>query len=213
MDEIRTGHLQQHGRIKRLSPEFYRGYAFVHWSMTMAGRREGWLDADLHRHFREVQLHTLSRYELLCPVYCLMPDHLHFVWFGVSEASDQDRAASFFRRFFNAALKAKGQQLQKQPWDTVLREKGRERGAVVSACFYVAENPVRAGLVPNAAEWPFSGSLAAGYPDFDWRQKDFAERLWTIYAAEVKRKREMGPLRGREDGEPERRSGTACGSG
>jgi REP element-mobilizing transposase RayT len=169
--------------------------------MTMAGRREGWLDVDLHRQFRESQLHTLSRYELLCPVYCLMPDHLHFVWFGLSEASDQDLAASFFRRFFNAALKPRGQELQRQPWDVVLREKDRERSAIASACFYIAENPVRAGLVPTAAEWPFSGSLAAGYPEFDWRQDTFTERLWTVYAAEVKRKRVTGL-----------RSGTACGS-
>jgi REP element-mobilizing transposase RayT len=174
--------------MKRLPPEFYRGHAFVHWSMTMDGRREGWLDADMHRQFREIQLHTLSRYGLLCAVYCLMPDHLHFVWFGLSEASDQDLAASFFRRFFNKAIKARGCELQKQPWDVVLREKDRERDAVTKTCFYIAENPARADLTRNASEWSFSGSIAAGYPDFDWRQKDFAERLWTIHEAEVEKK-------------------------
>lgn len=188
MNDIRTVPPRQHGCMKRLSPEFYRGQAFAHWSMTIASRREGWLDADFHRHFRELQLHTLSRYDLLCPVYCLMPDHLHFLWLGLSEASDQDLAATFFRRFFNAALKARGYELQRQPWDTVLGEKDRERGAVVSASYYITENPVRAGLAPTAVEWPFSGSIAAGYPEFDWRQKDFAERLWTIYAAEVEKK-------------------------
>ncbi len=154
----------------------------------MDDRRVGWLDADLHRRFREVQLHALSRYDLLCAAYCLMPDHLHFLWFGLSEASDQSLAANFFRRFFNAALKPAGYQLQKQPWDAVLREKDRERGALVSASYYITENPARAGLTPIATEWSFSGSIAAGYPEFDWRQKDFGERLWTIYAAEVEKK-------------------------
>jgi putative transposase len=182
-----TTDTSHNGRMKRLPSEFYRGHAFVHWNMTMAGRRRGWLDAELHGRFREVQLHTLSRYELFCPVYCLMPDHLHFVWFGLSETSDQDRAGNFFRRFLNVELKARGHELQKQPWDVVLREKDRERGAVMSACFYIVENPARAELASNAPEWPFSGSIAAGYPDFDWRQSDFAQRLWTIYTAEVKK--------------------------
>jgi len=188
MNDAGKDNPRQHGRMKRLPPEFYRGHAFVHWNMTMAGRREGWLDAEVLGRLREVQLHTLSRYGLLCPVYCLMPDHLHFVWFGLSESSDQDRAGNFFRRYFNAVLQTKGQGLQKQAWDVVLREKDWERGAVVKVCFYIAENPVRAGLVSNAAEWKFSGSVAAGYPDFDWRQSDVAERLWTIYAGEVEKK-------------------------
>ena len=32
-----------HKRLKRLDRAWYRGRSFVHWSMTMADRRTGWL--------------------------------------------------------------------------------------------------------------------------------------------------------------------------
>lgn len=188
MTEV-SGDNRPHGRMKRLSPEFYRGYAFVHWSMTMADRRDGWLDATMHFRFREILLHTLARYALLCPAYCLMPDHLHCIWFGLSESSDQDKAAAFFRRYLNDVLRPGGHELQKQPWDVVLREKARERDAVVRTCFYITANPVRGELVEAAADWPFSGAMAAGYPDLDWRPEKFAETLWRICEIEVKRNR------------------------
>ena len=176
------------GRMRRLPPEFYRGQAFVHWSMTIEGRRSGWLTEAFHARFREIHVHTLSRCEVLCPVYCLMPDHLHLLWLGLGTASDQDKAATFFRRYLNAALKSDGLEFQKQPWDVVLSEKERERGAVLKAAFYIDENPVRAGLVSEAREWPFSGSPAVGYPQFDWREPEYREKVWRIYAAEVRRR-------------------------
>jgi REP element-mobilizing transposase RayT len=97
-----------HGRMKRLSPEWYRGHAFVHWTYTAQDRRSGWLDAAFHARFREVQLHTLARYRLLCPIYCLMPDHLHALWAGLSPDSDQDRAASFFHKHLGRAFVDRG---------------------------------------------------------------------------------------------------------
>lgn len=174
--------------MKRLSPEYYRGYAFVHWSMTLHDRRTGWLTDAFHARFRELHLHALSRHGLLCPIYCLMPDHLHLLWLGLAPVSDQDKAASFFRRYLNEALGASGVELQRQTWDVVLREKDRERDAVLKTVFYIAENPVRAGLVPRARNWPFSGSQAAGYPQFDWREPDYGEKAWKIYEAEVRRR-------------------------
>jgi hypothetical protein len=69
----------------------------------------------------------------------------------------------------------------------VLREADLERDAFVRTVFYITENPVRAELVAKAADWPYSGSLAVGYPDFDWRRVDFSERLWQIADLEMKR--------------------------
>ena len=180
--------LLPHGRMKRRPPAYYRGRAFVHWSMTIAGRRRGWLTDVFQARFREIHLHTLSCHDLFCPVYCLMPDHMHLFWMGLGSASDQNKAAAFFRRHLNAVLRAGGFELQKQPWDVVLRGKDCERGAILQAVFYITENPVRAGLTREARSWPFSGSQAAGYPQFDWRDPDFSEKIWRIYAAEVRRR-------------------------
>jgi putative transposase len=192
------------GRMRRLALAWYQGYAFVLWNMTMRQRKTGWLSEGLHARFREIQLHTLGRYHLISLGYCLMPDHLHMLWAGLALESDQNRAAAFFRRQFDAVLPA-GVELQKQGWDSVLREKDRERGAVISAAFYIAQNPVRANLVADAVRWPFSGAQAMGYPVLDWRQPDFAEKVWRIYELEGER------LRGRQAGTLTRLRGDGSG--
>jgi REP element-mobilizing transposase RayT len=116
-----------------------------------------------------------------------MPDHLHVLWAGLAPESDQHRAGAFVHKFLTRALRERGFQLQKQEWDVVLREKDRERGALANEAFYVAENPVREKLVTAAADWPYSGAQAPGYPEFDWRIADFAKRLWHIYDLETHR--------------------------
>lgn len=156
--------------------------------MAIDGRRVGWLTDTFHLRFREIHLHTLGRYDLLCPVYCLMPDHLHLFWLGLGSGSDQNKAATFFRRHLNVVLKASGFELQKQAWDVVLDEKDREHGAVLKTVFYITENPLRGGLVAAAGQWPFSGSLAPGYPKFDWREPDYSEKVWKLYQLEVERR-------------------------
>jgi putative transposase len=171
--------------MRRLAAEWYRGYAFVHWSMSIDSRVRGWLNREFHLCFREIQLHALARFRLLCPAYCLMPEHLHMLWAGVAENSDQDKAATLFRRQFNAALPG-DTRLQKQAWDVVLREKDRERDAVVKTAFYIAQNPVRAGLESDADAWSFSGAQAVGYPQFDWRDADYPTKLWKIYDLQVR---------------------------
>ena len=101
--------------------------------------------------------------------------------------TDQLRAVSFFRRYFNRALAETGSELQRQAYDHVLREEERERGAVEATLLYVAQNPVRAKLVEEAREWTFSGAMAIGYPDLDWRDEGFEEKIWRIYQMELER--------------------------
>ncbi|MDF1751547.1 MAG: hypothetical protein P1U89_02110, partial [Verrucomicrobiales bacterium] len=66
--------------LKRLDDSFYQGENWVHWNMTINHRAAGWLSDSLHLQLREAMLHTLVRYQLTCPVYCLMPDHGHLLW-------------------------------------------------------------------------------------------------------------------------------------
>ena len=179
----------RHSYLKRLQPAAYHGLAYVHWNMTIEGRRIGWLTDQAHLKFRELQLHTLARYELACPAYCLMPDHLHLFWIGLADTSDQLRAVQFFRQRYNAILKTAGYEFQAQSYDNVLTETDREQDAVIRLAYYITENPVRGGLVDQAADWPYSGSQVVGYSDVDWQREDFSDQFWKIYAIEV-RKRE-----------------------
>jgi len=78
--------------LHRLEAGFYRGDAIVHWSLTMLNRKQGWLNGLFYYRFREILTHTAFRYAIACPIFCLMPDHLHMVWMGVlcsDERQDQ----------------------------------------------------------------------------------------------------------------------------
>lgn len=169
---------RRHGHLPRLAPEAYQGRAFVHWSMTMRGRADGWLDALFHARFRELLVHAVSRQSLACPAYCLMPDHLHLLWVGRTEASDQRKAISFLREEVDRVVAPL--ELQKQPYDNVLREKDRERGAFQGVAHYVLENPVRGGLVERAEQWPFSGAVVVGYPRLDVHDEGYWELFWRL---------------------------------
>ncbi|MEM9659162.1 MAG: hypothetical protein AAF961_12445, partial [Planctomycetota bacterium] len=69
--------------LRRLEEVEYQGYAVVHWTMTMRDRRTGWLDARMYYHFRELLTHSQFRYAIACPIFCLMPDHIHLMWMGI----------------------------------------------------------------------------------------------------------------------------------
>jgi len=106
-----------------------------------------------------------------------MPDHLHLIWVGACAESDQLKATRFLRRHVDLTW-------QKQAHDHVLRESERERGAFSDACQYLRDNPLRAGLVSSAEEWPFAGSMVPGFPDLDpWDSDQFWKCLLAYRAA------------------------------
>ena len=90
--------------LRRLDRSFYTGRAYVHWTMTMTDRAEGWLDETHHLAFRDRLFHALARDRICCSVYCLMPDHAHFVLIGLSTRSDQIKAVAWLRREWNRLL-------------------------------------------------------------------------------------------------------------
>lgn len=170
--------------LKRLPPEFYQGTSYVHWSMTIGNRKTGWLSPVLHYKFREILTHTVFRYALCCPIYCLMPDHVHLLGIGLLEGSDQQRAIKFLRRQVNSVLEELDARFQQQPHDHVLRDDERQPTAFENVVEYIARNPERAGLVgpDRFREYPYTGCLVPGYPELLLRQDDFWERFWKIHA-------------------------------
>jgi REP element-mobilizing transposase RayT len=169
--------------LKRLPPPCYRGKAFVHWSMTMQDRKKGWLGPIFYYKYREILTHAMFRYGLCCPLYCCMPDHIHLLWVGILDSSDQRDAMKFFRAQLNPVLEKLGARLQQQPYDRVLREQECERGAFEGVVEYIARNPERDGLVPldGFRRYPYSGCLVPGYPDLSPWQDNFWELFWRLY--------------------------------
>src|SRR5882724_3094960 len=148
--------------LPRLPREYYQADAVVHWTMAVSHHHQGWLDESFQSRFRELMLHTAAREGLLCPVYCLMPSHLHLVWMGLRRDSDQLNGMAFLRTYLEPALAP--HRFQHQAHDHVLKEKERTRNAFASVCSYILENPIRGELVTSVGEWSFNGAIVPGYP-------------------------------------------------
>jgi len=165
--------------LPRLAREYYQGDAVVHWTLSVADRRSGWLDEQVHCAFRELVVHTAAREGFFCPTYCLMPDHLHLVWMGLRADSDQLNGMAFLRTY----LEPKIGKFQHQAHDHVLKDEERRRNAFIRVCNYILENPLRAELVKKPGDWPFSGGIVPGYPTLHPLQEDFWPKFWRLYGA------------------------------
>jgi len=88
--------------------------------------------------------------------YCLMPDHVHLLLQGIREDSD----LTSFVQSWNTTMGFRWRRLHSGPlwqtgyYDHVLRAEDTRLGVAR----YVLLNPVRAGLVERAEDYPFSGS-------------------------------------------------------
>jgi putative transposase len=148
----------------------------------MDQRGQGWLCEEFHDHFRWVMLHGCARYDLACPLYCLMPDHAHFMMVGWTPQADQKRFINYLRKHTQQWLKKVDMCWQKQAHDHVLRPLESDRYAFESLAHYIAENPVRAGLVRERFQWPYTGSVIPGYPELMPAMADYWSRYWRLMA-------------------------------
>jgi len=165
--------------LPRLPREYYQGDAVIHWTLTTLDRGQGWLTPLLHHKFRELVLHTAAREGLVCPIYCLMPDHVHLVWMGLRLDSDQYTGMAFFRTHLEPVIQPA--QFQPQAQDNVLREEERKRNAFAKVCSYIAANPYRAELAAENQPWPYAGCVVPGYPNLNPQPEVFWPKFWKIY--------------------------------
>ena len=165
--------------LPRLPREFYQAGAVVHWTCSTFDRAQGWLNQSFHRYFRELMLHVAAREKLLCPVYCLMPDHIHLIWMGLTLESDQLNAMAFLRTHLEPGLAPA--KFQPQAHDHVLSELERKRNAFSQSCFYLLNNPVAAELVTATEQWQYHGAVIAGYPTLHPLRQNFWPLFWRLY--------------------------------
>ena len=158
--------------LPRLKREFYQADAVVFWTLTIHEQKTAWLNERFHQSFRELMIHTAAWEGLVCPAYCLMPDHLHLVWMVLKASTVQRRAMKFFRTYIARSLKSVS--FQHQAYDHVLTEKERTRARFNLACVeYVPLNHLKAGLVKNPKDWPYLGAIIPRYPDCNPFSSDF----------------------------------------
>lgn len=90
-------------------------------------------------------------------VYTCMPDHAHLLAEGVRSDAD-------FKRFMSLFKQKSGYEFQKQFRAKLWQENYyehilRKDEDTIEVIKYILYNPVRAGLVKNAYEYPYSGSF------------------------------------------------------
>jgi REP-associated tyrosine transposase len=105
---------------------------------------------------RSTFLRTATEYRFAVLAYCFMPDHLHMLAEGETAESDLRRFVEVGKQ--NAAYVARrwvsGRLWQAGYFDRVLRA----NDGAFDVARYIVQNPVRAGLVRTAVDYPFTGS-------------------------------------------------------
>ncbi len=133
------------GRARRLRLHCYSAAHPVHVVISTFERR----DLFSERALAEVVFTLLARETPLAA--CLMPDHLH--WVLSSGERWSERVHSFKSRTTRAAWATghQGRLWQRSFYDHVVRVEEDLRSTIG----YVLDNPVTAGLVAVAEEWPY----------------------------------------------------------
>ena len=100
----------------------------------------------------------LANYTLSVIAYCLMPNHYHFL----CRPEEDDSLSRYIQRLFNSYTQAfnKGQgrsgTLFEGRFKSILVDTDEY---VIQLCRYIHLNPVRAGLVRDPSQWPYSNYL------------------------------------------------------
>jgi putative transposase len=146
----------------RLPQPFYRGPRSYFLTICAADRRKRFADAHLVALLVGVMGEQFRSAGFAVYAYCFMPDHSHILAVGLTEGCGLAKAVRAFKGIGTVRARRLGIRnlWQSSYYDRILRSS--ESFDAVAA--YIFENPVRAGLVKDAHEWPFSGSFM-----FDWK--------------------------------------------
>lgn len=147
----------------RLGPDSYRGRHAYFLTLCANERRKILAERLLLEGVLPVLLASCGSHPFNVNAYCFMPDHLHLVVIGESDSSSLPRFMQAFKSLAARATRKLGiaKLWQKGFYDHVLID-GESLDA---ASLYAFLNPVRAGLVQRAEEWPHSGSFMFPWPN------------------------------------------------
>ena len=144
------------GRPPRLQRFKYAGKHSYFLTMCTYGRAQVFRDDEWAGQMIARIRRTARIFDFAILAYCVMPDHVHLLLAGRSAKAD-------LRRFVKRTKQSLGQtyatRTNRRLWqegyfDRVLRPEESE----ASITKYIIENPVRAGLVTTAIDYPYMGS-------------------------------------------------------
>ncbi len=142
----------------RLEPEAYRlGHGFS-VTLTTAERVRIFIKPEAVQACLTALKHSAARYEAKVYAYCFMPDHLHLL----ASSADGVSFIDFIRHFkqLSSYRLSRRSHIGRPPWQSRFYDYAlRSDEDVVSAARYIFDNPVRAGVVAKAGDYPYSGSF------------------------------------------------------
>ena len=143
-------------RKHRLPREAYTGEIVVAFTACVARQISPFTDASLVDTFKCFLSRASHTHGCRVLGYCFMPDHVHVALQGTRPSSDLRKAMSLFKQLSGYWLARNRPEVRWQRgfYDHVLR---REEDILVHLR-YIAENPVRRGLVDDWRDYGFTGS-------------------------------------------------------
>lgn len=141
----------------RLPPQVYRGPVAVAFTICARGQTGALVAPRVVNTLVQMLRDALKTKRCRALVYCFMPDHLHVIVQGLAQDSDALAALIAFKQRSGRWFREQGLNLawQKDFYDHVIRP----WEDISEHVTYIRHNPVRAGLVERAADWPFTGSI------------------------------------------------------
>jgi putative transposase len=111
----------------------------------------------VHKSLQRYAERGLSAFSVAVGRYVIMPEHLHLFVRGGSEDFRLANWVKGLKRTTSDEIQAIDKLFHWQPgfFDHVMRSDE----SYAEKWNYVRNNPVRAGLVPTSAEWPFQGEI------------------------------------------------------
>ena len=146
----------------RLPAPSYLGQRFYFVTLCLSERKKLFTEPELVKALTEVLKNACETHAFTVHTYCFMPDHLHLVLCGMNNTASLPAVVRAFKGRATAAARRLGimNLWQKGFYDYVIRS----GDSFDRAAAYVLMNPVRAGLVRDFREWPYSGSFI-----LDWK--------------------------------------------
>lgn len=128
---------------------------YYHLYNRSVGRQLLFRDPENYHYLIQLAEKYSERLQISVIAYCLMPNHYHFL----VRQDGKHPVGLFPQRIFNAYVKAFNKKYRRKGTLFEGRYKAVHVGETVylyHLCRYIHCNPVKAGVVDDAAEWPYS---------------------------------------------------------
>ena len=149
------------GRIRqkphRLPRDAYLGEVTVAFTVCIEKKRPLFRDIPVVDEFVKILFSAIKKNYSIALIYCFMPEHVHLILRGTTSSADVWRAIVDFKQQSGFWL---GEHHPMYRWqrgffDHIIRQ-NEDLSAQIR---YIAENPVRRGLVQAWDEYPYTGAL------------------------------------------------------